>query len=42
MVFDKMAAIYRDLNWLGYQISETIQNQDQLQSNLFLTIQNLD
>ena len=29
-------------NWLGFRISDPIQNPDHLQTNLFLTIQNLD
>ena len=33
MVFDKMAAICLDFNWLGFQISDPIQNPDHLQPN---------
>ena len=40
MVLDKMAAIYSDFKWLGFQISDPIQNMDHLQPNLFPTIQN--
>ena len=39
MVFDKMVAISNDPD---FHISDPIQNLDQLQPNLFLTIQNLD
>ena len=42
MFFDKMAAIGLDFKWLGFQISDPIQNLDHLQPNLFLNIQNLD
>ena len=42
MVFGKMAAIYPDFKWLGFQISDPILNLDHLQTNLFLTIQNPD
>ena len=33
-----MAAICLDFKWLGFWISDPIQNQDHLQPNLFLTI----
>ena len=42
MVFDKMAAICLDLKWMGFQISDPIQNPDHLPPNLFSTIQNSD
>ena len=42
MVFDKMAAICPDFKWLGFRISDPIQNLDHLQPNLFWTIQNPD
>ena len=42
MVFDKMAAICLDFKWLGFRISDSIQNPDHLQPNLFSTIQNPD
>ena len=42
MLFDKMAAIWLDFKWLGFQISDPIQNQGHLQPNLFSTIPNLD
>ena len=38
MLFDKMATICLDFKWLGFWISDTIQNPDHLQTNLFLTI----
>ena len=31
-----------DFKWLGFQISDPIQNPDHLKPNLFLTIQNQD
>ena len=40
MVFDKMVAICSDFKWLGFWISDPIQNPYNLQPNLFLTIQN--
>ena len=40
MVFDKMVAICPDFKWLGFRISDPIQNPDHLQ--LCLTIQNPD
>ena len=42
MVFEKMATIFPDCRWLGFQISYPIWNLDHLQTNLFLTIQNPD
>ena len=42
MVFDKMVAICLDLKWLGFQMSDSIENLEHLQTNIFLTIQNLD
>ena len=42
MVFDKMVAICQDLKWLCFRISNPIWNSDHLQTNLLLTIQNLD
>ena len=44
LVFDKMAAICPDLEWRasGFRISDSIQNLDHLQPNLFLTIQDPD
>ena len=39
MVFDKMAAIYQDFKFLGFGVSNPIQNPDHLQHNLYLTIQ---
>ena len=38
MVFDEMAAIYLDFKWLGFQISDPIQNPYQMQPKIFLTI----
>ena len=38
MVFVKMVAIYPDLKYLGFWISDPIQNPDYLSTNLFLTI----
>ena len=38
LFFDKMAAIYPDFKWLGFKISDPIQNPDHWQANLFLTI----
>ena len=40
--FDKMAPICTDFKWLGFQISDPIQNPDHLQPNLFSVIQNQD
>ena len=40
MVFDKMAAICLGFKWLGFSISDPIQNPDIRQPNLFSTIQN--
>ena len=40
--FWQMAAIYPNFKWLGFRISDHIQNPDHLQPNLFLTIQNPD
>ena len=40
MVFEKMAAIFRDFKWSGLEISDPIQNQEPLPANFFLTIQN--
>ena len=37
-----MAAICPDFKWLGLQISDPIQNLDNLQTNLFSTIQSPD
>ena len=42
MVFDEMADFFPDFKWLGFQISDPIQNPDPLLLNLFLTIQNPD
>ena len=42
MVFDLMAGICPDFNWLGFWISESIRNPDHLKPNLFMTIQNPD
>ena len=42
MVFDKMLAICLDFQLLGFQISDSIQNPDHLQPNLFSTIQITD
>ena len=43
MAVDKMvAAICLNFKWLGFQISDPIQNLDQLQTNLFSTIWNLN
>ena len=42
MFFDNMAAIYPDLKWLGFRISDAIKNPDHLQSSLFMNIQNPD
>ena len=42
MVIDKVAAICPDFKWMGFRISDPIQNLDHLQPNLFLTIQNPD
>ena len=38
--FEKMIAICRDFKYLGFHISDPIQNLDHLQTNPFLTIQN--
>ena len=40
MIFNKMAAIFPDFKWLGICISDPIQNPEDLQPNLFLTIPN--
>ena len=40
--FDKMAVICLDFKWLGFWISNPIQNSDHLQPNLFWTIHNPD
>ena len=40
--FVKMVAICTNLAWLGFQISDPIQNPDHLQPNLILTIKNPD
>ena len=37
-----MAPISPDFKWLGFRISDPLQNPDPLQANLFLTIQNPD
>ena len=42
MVFDQMAHIRKDFKWLGFQISDPIQNPDHLQPSQFWTIQNPD
>ena len=42
MDFDKMAVICPDLKWLGFQISDPIQNPKHLLHSLFLNIQNPD
>ena len=42
IVFNKMAAICPDFKWLGFRISDAIQNPDHWQPNLFWTIQNPD
>ena len=42
MVFDKMASICLDFTVLGFQVSDLIENIDQLQTNLFSTIGNPD
>ena len=42
MVFDKMGHIYQDFKRLGFRISDSEQNPDPLQPNLFLTIQSPD
>ena len=42
MVFDKMAAICLYFKWLGFRISDPIQNPDHVQTNLFLTVWNPD
>ena len=34
MGFDKMVAICADFKWLGFRISDPIQNPDHLQPNL--------
>ena len=38
MIFDKMAAICLHFKWLGFRISDPIQNPDHLQPNLISTI----
>ena len=42
MTFDKMAAICSDFKWLGFRITDPIQNLDHLQPNFFSTIWNSD
>ena len=42
MDFGKMADICPDFEWLGFQISDPIQNPEHLQPNIFSTIQNPD
>ena len=42
MVLDKKALICLNFKWLGFRISDPIQNLDYLQPNLILTIQNPD
>ena len=37
-----MAAICPDFKWFGFWSSDPIQNLEQLQNNLFLTVQNPD
>ena len=37
-----MVAICPNFKWLGFQISDPIQNLDHLQPNLFLTVRNPD
>ena len=39
IVFDKMAAFCQNFKWLGFPISDPIQNPDYLQTNLFSTTQ---
>ena len=42
VVFDKKTAICLDFKWLGFRISDPIQNLDHVQPNLYSTIQNPD
>ena len=42
MFFDKIMTFCLNFKWLGFWISDSIQNLDHLQLNLFLTIQNPD
>ena len=40
IVFDKMVAISTNFKWLGFRISDPIQNSNHMQPNLFSAIQN--